>query len=68
MAREAPSARMPDEYGGRCDRDNAVHVSEEETTWAAVRILRAWIECYGVPRALYTTGTLLSGYKLNKIN
>ncbi len=27
--------------------------SEEETTWAAVAVLRAWIECYGVPRALY---------------
>jgi len=27
---------------------------EEETTWAAVRILRHWIECYGVPQALYT--------------
>ena len=28
--------------------------SEEETTWAAARILRRWIECYGVPQALYT--------------
>ena len=28
--------------------------SGEETTWAAARILRAWIERYGVPRALYT--------------
>ena len=28
--------------------------SAEETTWAASRILRAWIERYGVPRALYT--------------
>jgi hypothetical protein len=28
--------------------------SEQETIWAAVRILRAWIETYGVPRALYT--------------
>jgi transposase len=27
---------------------------EQETIWAAVRILRAWIESYGVPRALYT--------------
>jgi transposase len=26
----------------------------EETTWAAVHILRAWIERYGVPHALYT--------------
>ncbi len=28
--------------------------SAEETTWAAARILRKWIERYGVPRALYT--------------
>jgi hypothetical protein len=27
---------------------------EEETTWGAARLLRAWIERYGVPRALYT--------------
>lgn len=27
---------------------------EQETTWAAADILRAWIEKYGVPRALYT--------------
>ena len=26
----------------------------EETTWAAVAVLRRWIERYGVPRALYT--------------
>ena len=28
--------------------------SPEETTWAAANLLRAWIERYGVPRALYT--------------
>jgi transposase-like protein len=28
--------------------------SKEETTWAAARVLRNWIERYGVPRALYT--------------
>jgi hypothetical protein len=28
--------------------------AEEETTWAAVDVLRRWIELYGVPRALYT--------------
>jgi transposase len=28
--------------------------SEEETIWAAVGVLRRWIECYGVPQALYT--------------
>lgn len=27
---------------------------EEETIWAAVGVLRRWIECYGVPQALYT--------------
>jgi hypothetical protein len=27
---------------------------EQETIWAAVDVLRAWIETYGVPRALYT--------------
>ena len=28
--------------------------SKEETTWAAADLLRAWIERYGVPKALYT--------------
>src|SRR5262249_48021727 len=28
--------------------------SAQETTWAAARLLHCWIECYGVPRALYT--------------
>ncbi len=28
--------------------------SAEETIWAAVGVLRVWIEYYGVPRALYT--------------
>jgi len=27
---------------------------EQETIWAAVHLLRRWIELYGVPRALYT--------------
>ena len=27
---------------------------DEETIWAAVGVLRAWIAAYGVPRALYT--------------
>jgi transposase len=26
----------------------------QETMWAAVRVLRAWIDRYGIPRALYT--------------
>ena len=29
-------------------------LGQEETTWAAVGVLRAWIERYGVPQALYT--------------
>ncbi len=28
--------------------------SKEETTWDAANLLRAWIERYGVPKALYT--------------
>ena len=28
--------------------------SKEETTWAAANLLRAWIQRYGVPKALYT--------------
>ena len=28
--------------------------SEEETIWAAARVLRRWMERYGVPQALYT--------------
>jgi len=39
--------------------DDATGVTEarmgkEETIWAAVHLLRRWIELYGVPRALYT--------------
>jgi hypothetical protein len=30
------------------------HLSEEETIWAAARVLRQWIGKYGVPLALYT--------------
>ena len=29
-------------------------MGEQETIWAAVGVLRAWMEKYGVPRALYT--------------
>jgi transposase len=29
-------------------------LGEQETIWAAVGVLRAWLEKYGVPRALYT--------------
>ena len=31
-----------------------VRMEKEETIWAAVGVLRAWIGNYGVPRALYT--------------
>jgi transposase len=30
------------------------HLSDEETIWAAARVLRQWIGKYGVPLALYT--------------
>jgi len=29
-------------------------MGKEETTWAAVGVLRVWVERYGVPQALYT--------------
>src|SRR5208337_923905 len=29
-------------------------LGKEETIWAAVGVLRDWIGCYGVPKALYT--------------
>ena len=29
-------------------------LGEQETTWAAAGLLRAWIEAHGIPRALYT--------------
>lgn len=29
-------------------------LGDEETIWAAADVLRRWIECYGVPHALYT--------------
>lgn len=29
-------------------------IAKEETFWSAARVLRGWIEQYGVPRALYT--------------
>jgi len=29
-------------------------LGDQETIWAAVEVLRRWIEAYGVPRALYT--------------
>lgn len=28
-------------------------ISDEESTWAVARALRAWVEQYGIPRALY---------------
>jgi transposase len=33
---------------------SVLHFSAEETTWAAVTVLRRWITQYGVPRCLYT--------------
>ena len=34
--------------------DTLLSMGKEETTWAAVNVLRSWISEYGVPRALYT--------------
>jgi len=41
---------MVDDATGR----TVARLGKEETIWAAVGVLRAWIERYGVPRALYT--------------
>jgi transposase len=41
---------MVDDATGR----TVTRLGKEETIWAAVGVLRAWIEQYGVPRALYT--------------
>jgi hypothetical protein len=40
---------VDDATGTTCCR-----LGEQETIWAAVGVLRSWIEKYGVPRALYT--------------
>jgi transposase len=40
---------VDDATGITCSR-----LGEQETIWAAVGVLRSWIEKYGVPRALYT--------------
>ena len=34
--------------------ETQARLGKEETIWAAAGVLRAWIEKYGVPRALYT--------------
>ena len=55
-------AWLEERAGGGClmqmvdDASSTVHCqfSEGETIWAAARLLRGWIERYGVPRALYT--------------
>ncbi len=41
---------MVDDATGR----TVARLGKEETIWAAVGVLRAWIEHHGVPRALYT--------------
>jgi transposase len=40
---------VDDATGTTCSR-----LGEQETIWAAVGVLRTWIEKYGVPRALYS--------------
>ena len=42
-------------------RRNAAEFSAEETTWAAARILRAWVEQYGVPRGVHRLEQRLLG-------
>ena len=34
--------------------ETQAQLGKEETIWAAVNVLRTWIQHYGVPRALYT--------------
>ncbi len=41
---------MVDDATGRTE----ARMGKEETIWAAVHVLRSWIDRYGVPRALYT--------------
>jgi transposase len=41
---------MVDDATGR----TVARLGKEETIWAAVGVLQAWLEQYGVPRALYT--------------
>lgn len=41
---------MVDDATGRTE----ARLGKEETIWAAVGVLRGWMEQYGVPRALYT--------------
>jgi hypothetical protein len=41
---------MVDDATGR----TLLHFGDQETTWAAARVLRLWIGQHGVPRALYT--------------
>ena len=43
---------MVDDATGR----TLCRMGKEETLWAAVGVLEAWIQRYGVPRALYTDG------------
>ena len=37
------------------------HFAEEETTWALAGAYRAWVEKYGIPRALYVDGKTVYG-------
>jgi hypothetical protein len=49
-ARKACLMNMVDDATSRVE----VRLGDEETIWAAARVLRQWIEKYGVPLALYT--------------
>jgi len=52
LAGRAGAAGLPDEQGGSTGT-TLCRMGEEETIWAAVGVVRAWIECYGVPQALH---------------
>ena len=50
VVRVAGLMDMVDDATGRAQ----ARMGQEETIWAAVGVLRAWIDKYGVPRTLYT--------------
>ena len=52
VAGGAAETRLSAEHGGRCQGDDAVPIGGRGEGLAA-DVLRAWVEKYGVPRALY---------------
>jgi len=53
VARRARAARLPDGHGDDATSVAEIRLEQQETTWAAARVLRNWIERHGVPLALY---------------